>query len=305
TAVIVTTNGEPEMARQIAQEVATTIWEMREQFRETFPDPDTAVAQALTHSAAPVVIAEISDNSGGGAPGDGTYLLRALLAANAPDTAFGFITDAEAARAAHEAGAGATIFVSLGGKLDAPHGVPIKTKAYVKVLTDGRFRLTNPMGFGSEVSLGPMARLIIGNVDVLVASQRAQAPDPEVFLLEQNREISALPAPSNNDHTPTPVAHATLPTSPPRQRWHSWHTWHTFPGAPHNGFPHLVFSARSRHEAWPSRPGLANCPWAHYSLEIRRAIHRPQGLVREEPDPLAGADWGDQPAHPARPEADR
>ncbi|MEZ4563442.1 MAG: MlrC C-terminal domain-containing protein [Thermomicrobiales bacterium] len=55
--------------------------------------------------------------------------------------------------------------------------------AYVKALTDGRFRLTNPMGAGSEVNLGPMARLIIGNVDVLVASERAQTLDPEVFLL--------------------------------------------------------------------------------------------------------------------------
>lgn len=183
TAVIVTTDGEPETARRIASEVATTLWEMREQFRESFPDPESAVAQALSHAASPVVIAEISDNSGGGAPGDGTYLLRALLAANAPGTAFGFITDAEAARAAHAAGAGATITLSLGGKSDDLHGEPVVVEAYVKALTDGRFRLTNPMGAGSEVNLGLMTRLVIGNVDVLVASERAQTLDPEVFLL--------------------------------------------------------------------------------------------------------------------------
>ncbi len=183
TAVVVTTNGAPETARQIAEEVATMLWEMREQFREEFPSPAMAVAQALSLVESPVVIAEISDNSGGGAPGDGTNLLRALLAANAPETVFGFITDAEVARAAHEAGAGATIAISLGGKSDDLHGTPIKTEAYVKALTDGRFRLTNPMGAGSEVNLGPMARLIIGNVDVLVASERAQTLDPEVFLL--------------------------------------------------------------------------------------------------------------------------
>ena len=183
TSVIVTTNGEPDLAQRVAAEVAATVWEMREQFREAFPDPATAVAQALSHDAAPVVIAEISDNSGGGAPGDGTYLLRALLAANAPDTAFGFITDAEAAQAAHAAGAGTVITVSLGGKSDKLHGEPMVANAYVKSLTDGRFRLTNPMGAGSEVNLGPMARLVIGNVDVLVASERAQTLDPEVFLL--------------------------------------------------------------------------------------------------------------------------
>lgn len=183
TAIIVTTNGEPEMAQRIAEEMATTVWDMREQFRDTFPDPAAAVAQALSHPAAPVVIAEISDNPGGGAPGDGTYLLRALLSANAPHTTFGFITDAEVARAAHAAGAGATIRIALGGKSDDLHGEPVVTDAYVKALTDGRFRLTNPMGAGSEVNLGPMARLVMGNVDVLVASERAQTLDPEVFLL--------------------------------------------------------------------------------------------------------------------------
>ena len=183
TAVVVTTDGEPATAQRIAEELAMTIWEMREEFREAFPDPATAVAQALALDAAPVVIAEISDNSGGGAPGDGTYLLRALLEANMPGTAFGFITDAEVARQAHEAGVGATITIALGGKSDDLHGEPVETEAYVKGLTDGRFRLTNPMGAGSEVDLGRMTRLIIGNVDVLVASDRAQTLDPEVFLL--------------------------------------------------------------------------------------------------------------------------
>jgi len=163
--------------------MAATLWDMREEFREAFPDPATAVARALDLEAMPVILAEISDNSGGGAPGDGTYLLRALLATNAPNTAFGFVVDAEVVRQAHEAGVGTTIAISLGAKSDTLHGEPIYTHAYVKMLTDGRFRLTNPMGAGSDVNLGPMARLVIGNVDVLVASERAQTLDPEVFLL--------------------------------------------------------------------------------------------------------------------------
>ena len=39
------------------------------------------------------------------------------------------------------------------------------------------------MGAGAEENLGPMARLVIGNVDVLVASVRSQTLDAEVFLL--------------------------------------------------------------------------------------------------------------------------
>ena len=53
----------------------------------------------------------------------------------------------------------------------------------MKSLTDGRFKLVNPMGAGSIVDLGPMARLIIGNVDVLVGSRRSQTLDAQLFLL--------------------------------------------------------------------------------------------------------------------------
>ena len=65
----------------------------------------------------------------------------------------------------------------------APHSAPIEAAAYVKCLTDGQFRLTTPMGRGMRVDLGPMVRLQIGGVDVLVGSRRSQVLDDEIFLL--------------------------------------------------------------------------------------------------------------------------
>lgn len=183
TSVLATADGNAELARTAAQAVAAHVWERREDFRQELPDPSEAVRLALASDALPVVIAEVSDNSGGGAPADGTHLLRVLLGANVPDSCFGFLTDPEVARQAHEAGVGATIAIRLGGKTDDLHGAPIETTAYVKCLTDGRFRYTTPMGAGAEENLGPMARLVIGNVDVLVASVRSQTLDAEVFLL--------------------------------------------------------------------------------------------------------------------------
>ncbi len=73
--------------------------------------------------------------------------------------------------------------MKLGGFTDELHGAPIVASAYVKSLTDGRFVLVNPMGAGGEVNLGKMARLIIGNVDVLVGSRRSQTLDAQLFLL--------------------------------------------------------------------------------------------------------------------------
>lgn len=181
--VVATTNDDPALAERAATAVAQAIWERRDEFLAPLPGAEEAVQQAMESDTQPVVIAEVSDNPGGGAPGDGAHLLRALLAANPERAAFGFIADPEVAKQAHEAGVGAEIDVRLGGKSDDLHGAPIETRAYVKCLTDGRFVYTTPMGAGQKVDLGLMARLVIGNVDVLVSTIRTQTLDAEVFLL--------------------------------------------------------------------------------------------------------------------------
>lgn len=183
TSVLVTTDGDAGLAKEAAEDVAALILETLEDFRQSLPGADDAIREALAATELPVIVAEVSDNAGGGAPGSGTHLLRALLAANEPETCFGFVWDPETAAQAHAAGAGATIPVRLGGFWDELHGAPIEAEAYVKVLSDGKFRLTNPMGAGSLTNLGPMARLVIGNVDVIVGSRRAQTLDDELFLL--------------------------------------------------------------------------------------------------------------------------
>ena len=183
SSILVTTDNDPALAITVAQDVARLVIETLEDFKQTLPDATEAIAQALLATALPVIVAEVSDNPGGGAPGSGTHLLRALLAANQPATCFGFIWDSKVASEAHAAGTGSMIKVSLGGFTDALHGAPVMAEAYVKTLTDGKFILVNPMGAGSVVDLGKMVRLIIGNVDVLVGSNRAQTLDAQLFLL--------------------------------------------------------------------------------------------------------------------------
>jgi microcystin degradation protein MlrC len=183
TSVLVTTDNDPALAEKIANQVVELIYETIEDFQQILPQPDVAIAQALAATALPVVVAEVSDNPGGGAPGNGTHLLRALLAANEPNTCFGFIWDPKTAEQAHAAGPGATIQVRLGGFTDDLHGAPIETNAYVKSVTDGIFKLSTPMGAGATVDLGKMARLVIGNVDVIIGTERSQTLDKELFQL--------------------------------------------------------------------------------------------------------------------------
>ncbi len=181
--VSATANGNVENARRAAQEVAKWIWDHRQEFvRETF-SPDEAIEKALSVSGGPVVINDTADNPGGGTPGDATHVLRAMIEHDLKDACFGFIYDPEVAKQCHEAGVGKRIRVSLGGKYDDFHGAPLDLLVYVKCLTDGRFIQQTPMGRGSRVDLGRMARIVTGGIDILVSSVRTQTLDPEVFLL--------------------------------------------------------------------------------------------------------------------------
>jgi microcystin degradation protein MlrC len=183
THVVVTTSGDREQARRIAKRLAQALWDAREQFRAQSLSAADAVTEAVRIAATsrPVVINETSDNPGGGTPGDGTHLLRAMLDAKLTDACFGFIVDPQVAAQAHAAGVGVVIDVTLGGKYDDLHGRPIEARAYVKALADGRL-VMQAMMKGARVDLGPLARLVIDGIDVVVASHRSQTFDPEPFL---------------------------------------------------------------------------------------------------------------------------
>ena len=179
--VVVTSDGD-KRALQAAREVADALWAKREAFVPESLDGPAAVDRARSFSTYPVIIHETSDNCGGGSPGDGTHLLRAMLEAGlGGDACFAFVVDAEVAAQAHRAGVGATLKVSLGGKADDLHGAPLVMEAYVKALHDGRLVLQH-MFKGAPLNVGPMARLVVDDMDIVVASRRSQTFDQEPFL---------------------------------------------------------------------------------------------------------------------------
>ncbi len=181
--VLTITDHDPTLAAEAGKAIAQAIWEAREEYRPEILTAAQAISRALAVPEGPVVINDTSDNPGGGSPGDSTHLLRAMREANLENACYAYIFDPETARQAHTAGVGATVDMRLGGKTDDLHGAPIEANAYVKCLTDGRFRLTTPMGRGMLTEIGPMARVQIGGIDVLIGSRRSQVLDDEIFLL--------------------------------------------------------------------------------------------------------------------------
>jgi microcystin degradation protein MlrC len=184
--IIVTTDGNPEQARDAARRLASFIWDMRDEFVVRPVPVDDAVRQAMAAPEGPIVLADIGDNPGGGTPADGTVLLEALLRLGATRTVVTPINDPEVVRRAISAGVGETIQVQLGGKVDDMHGEPLTVMATVARLTDGQFVNTGLMGTGVRSNLGPTAVLEVegengGKVVVITTTYRQQPTDLEMI----------------------------------------------------------------------------------------------------------------------------
>ena len=86
----------------------------------------------------PIVLADQADNTGGGAPGDSTEILRLFIDRDLHEAAVLYVVDPEVAAAATSAGVGATIKVQLGGKSHPLLGPPVAVEAEVLAVSDAR-----------------------------------------------------------------------------------------------------------------------------------------------------------------------
>ena len=164
--------------------IAGEIERRESEFEGVAHSPHDGVRKAIEiarTASRPVVIADTQDNPGAGGDSDTTGMLRALVDNDAPRAALGMLVDAQAALAAHQAGAGAAIHIALGGKSGIPGDSPFAAEFKVEQLGDGRFTGTGPMYGGARMSLGPMASLRIRDIRVLVGSRKAQLADQAMY----------------------------------------------------------------------------------------------------------------------------
>jgi microcystin degradation protein MlrC len=175
---LVTTDDDPAAARRLADELAALAWSLRGEMIVRNTPPAQAVAEAIAFPDGPVMLVDVGDNIGGGTPGDGTVLLAELLAQDAQDAAI-VIADAEAARAAHAAGIGATVRLSVGGKTDRLHSDPVAVTGRVRLLSDGRWVHEGPENAGVPVDMGPTAVVRCGGVDLVLTSRKSMPGDQQ------------------------------------------------------------------------------------------------------------------------------
>ncbi|MBN9451286.1 MAG: M81 family metallopeptidase [Bosea sp.] len=163
------------LARVMASEAA---------FKGRVFSPEDGVAEAMRLSQTatrPVVISDTQDNPGAGGDSDTMGMAHALVESGARRAAIGVIVDAAAAAAAHAAGEGKTIALSLGANSGIPGDRPLTGEFVVEKLSDGRFVAPGPFYGGSRMNLGPSACLRIGDVRIVVGSRKAQMADQAMY----------------------------------------------------------------------------------------------------------------------------
>lgn len=182
------TDGDPVHAAQVAERVGRRVFSLRQRLRPPVLTIEQSLTRALQASRGPVTIADSSDNPGGGAPGDSTFFLQALLERGIADAALGPLYDPLAVAICHDAGVGATLQLRIGGKLGPSSGDPIDVTCTVIGLAEEVVQTVGTVGF----SLGACAAVKVHTrtgtsqapgtgIDVVLTEKRGQARTPEFF----------------------------------------------------------------------------------------------------------------------------
>ena len=217
--VLVTTDGNRALAEQKVEEFAQHIWSIRETFRMNLVSIEEAIEHTNQSEGQPIILAETSDNPGGGGPCDGTFILRAFVEADIQDAVVAIIADPESVAQAIEAGVGNRVNLNVGGKTDDMHGEPVTLEAYVKTISDGVYVRKGPMAKGAVDRMGRTAVVKTGGIEVILTEGRSQPFDAEVLrcvgIEPRDRKIIALKSAIHYRADYTPIAHEIVEVDTP------------------------------------------------------------------------------------------
>jgi microcystin degradation protein MlrC len=183
TSILVISDDKPILAQNIAEKVAQMVWEARWDFYNFRPliPVEKAVQRAIKSQEGPIILVDVADNSGGGAPCDNTVILETLLKKGVEDAVVP-LRDPEAVAKAFEYGVGSNLELDVGGKIDKRFYKPVRVKVKVKLLSDGKYIVRGPHhgGYDSKgkilpkeawkkADVGRMALLKTNGIEIIVS----------------------------------------------------------------------------------------------------------------------------------------
>ena len=168
--ILVVTDNQRAQGDRLARALADEFFAMRGKTQPDFHTPDEAIDIAL-QGGGPVVVADPSDNPGGGAPGDSTVILRRLIERGVTGAALAPIWDPMAVRLCFMAGCGAQLRLRFGGKTAPTSGQPIDALVTVKKLV----REATQTFVDAKMPLGDSAAIEFDGIEVVLITKRNQA----------------------------------------------------------------------------------------------------------------------------------
>ena len=181
-AVVAVTNGDRRAAQRQADTLARRLWDNRKKYEVTLTPVHEAIETALRIEGGPVVLAESSDSTGSGSPGDSTGVLKHLVCAPLTGPAAIFLVDPAAVHTAISAGVGSVVTMKVGGAFDKKHSKPVRVTGRVRLISDGRWT-ARARGYNTGITtcMGRAVVLEVGQVQILIAERSAMTVDPELF----------------------------------------------------------------------------------------------------------------------------
>ncbi|MFJ5370806.1 M81 family metallopeptidase, partial [Bosea sp. CER48] len=172
-------------ARDALARLTETAVELRELGLPAERDIDDAVREILRSPGGPFLIVEPADNIGGGAPGDGTSVLRAFLRHGVENCAVA-IADPAAVTAMAGARPGEVRMLSIGGKGSTIAEGPVEIAVRLVSASDGEFALEDlnshlAASQGSRFSMGPCVVVEAAGVTILLSSRKTPPFDLAQF----------------------------------------------------------------------------------------------------------------------------
>jgi microcystin degradation protein MlrC len=177
--ILVVADRDRSRAEALAAQLGQEVWEMRHAAAPRHDSIDEAIDKAVANRGRlPVVIADVGDNAGAGAPSDNTEILHRIVQRKIRDVATGCYWDPVAVQFCIEAGIGSTFDLRIGGKCGIASGSPLDLSVTVRnIATDH-----HQTGLGAGRSLfGPSAWVSVDGIDIILTTLRQQTHSPDAF----------------------------------------------------------------------------------------------------------------------------
>ena len=211
------TDNNQTRAQRLAEQLGKMLFDMRAQVVSNYLSIEQGIERARRGigTGKPVVIADVNDNAGGGAPSDKTFVLTALIESGIRNAALAYLWDPKVVRLAQSTGVGGRLSTRIGGNTPIS-GEPVRVDAEVIALRSN----FHQHGYGSDalIYVGDCALIHFDGIDVVLSSEREQPLSLDAFIgfgiAPETRDVLVVKSTQHFYADFAPVAHDVVYVNP-------------------------------------------------------------------------------------------